>query len=59
MSYRGGESDLVEFMHRDDVPVAVAIDEAHHLVETFATEDSVRFVHGILDRLARDVREPD
>ena len=47
---------LVELMHRDDVPVAVVIDEAHHLVETFATEDSVRFVHGILDRLARDVR---
>ena len=47
---------LVELMHRDDVPTAVVIDEARHLVETFSTEDSVRFVHGVLDRLARAVR---
>lgn len=48
---------LVELLHRPDVPTAVVIDEARHLVETFATEDSVRFVHGVLDRLGRSVRE--
>lgn len=47
---------LVELMHRPDVPTAVVIDEARHLVETFATEDSVRFVHGVLDKLGRSVR---
>ncbi|HKK70034.1 MAG TPA: transcription antitermination factor NusB [Candidatus Krumholzibacteria bacterium] len=47
---------LVELMHRDDIPVAVVIDESQHLVETFSTSDSVRFVQGVLDRLAREVR---
>jgi len=47
---------LVEIMHRPDIPVAVVIDEARHLVETFSTEDSIRFVHGVLDKLGKTVR---
>lgn len=47
---------LVELLHRPDVPAAVVIDEAQHLVLTFTTEDSVRFVHGLLDRLRAEVR---
>lgn len=47
---------LVELMHRPDIPTAVVIDEARHLVETFSTGDSVRFVHGVLDKLGRAVR---
>ena len=50
------ELGLVELRHRDDVPAGVVIDEASHLVRTFTTEDSVRFVHAILDRLRAEVR---
>lgn len=47
---------LAELLHRPDVPPAVVIDEAQHLVETFTSADSVRFVHGLLDRLRAEVR---
>ena len=47
---------VVELLHRPDVPVAVVIDEATHLVRTFADEDSVGFVHALLDRIGQDVR---
>jgi N utilization substance protein B len=46
----------VELMYRPDVPVGVVIDEATHLVRTFAAEDSVGFVHALLDRIGQDVR---
>ena len=47
---------LAELMHRPDVPVAVVIDEGIALARHFATEDSARFVHGLLDKLGRSVR---
>lgn len=50
------ELGLAELLHRPDVPTAVVIDEAQHLVEMFTSEDSVRFVHGLLDRLRIEVR---
>jgi N utilization substance protein B len=47
---------VVELMHRPDVPTAVIIDESAHLVRTFSGEDSVGFVHAILDRVGQTVR---
>ena len=41
-----------ELLYLDDVPAAVTINEAVELAKTFSTEDSGRFVNGILGRIA-------
>ncbi len=43
-----------ELRYRDDVPSAVAIDEAVGTAKELSTEDSGRFVNGILGRIARE-----
>lgn len=43
-----------ELLHREDVPTAVAIDEAVEVAKELSTEDSSRFVNGILGRIARE-----
>jgi N utilization substance protein B len=43
---------LYELLWADDVPAAVAIDEAVELAKTLSTDDSPRFVNGVLARLA-------
>jgi N utilization substance protein B len=43
-----------EMLWRQDVPVAVAIDEAVEAAKELSTEDSGRFVNGILGRIARE-----
>jgi N utilization substance protein B len=43
-----------EMLWREDVPVAVAIDEAVGAAKELSTEDSGRFVNGILGRIARE-----
>lgn len=45
-----------ELSHRDDVPTAVAIDEAVGLAKAYSTDDSGRFVNGVLSSIARQVR---
>ena len=40
-----------ELLHRHDTPVNVVIDEAIEIVRKFSTEDSTRFINGILDKL--------
>jgi transcription antitermination protein NusB len=45
---------LFELLWRPDVPDAVAIDEAVELAKTLSTEDSPRFVNGVLARVLRD-----
>lgn len=47
---------LYELLWRDDVPDAVAIDEAVELAKTLSTDDSPRFVNGLLGRVARTLR---
>ena len=42
-----------EILHNDEVPTAVAIDEAVELAKELSTEDSGAFVHGVLARIAR------
>ena len=34
----------------------LGVDEAAHLVRTFTVEDSVGFVHAILDKVGKEVR---
>jgi N utilization substance protein B len=43
-----------ELVFRDDVPDAVAINEAVEAANELSTEDSGRFVNGILGRIARE-----
>jgi N utilization substance protein B len=43
-----------ELRFRDDVPVGAAIDEAVRAAKELSTEDSGRFVNGILGKIARD-----
>lgn len=42
-----------EILYNDEVPTAVAIDEAVELAKEFSTDDSGAFVHGVLARVAR------
>jgi N utilization substance protein B len=42
-----------EILYNDEVPTAVAIDEAVELVKEFSTDESGPFVHGVLARIAR------
>lgn len=44
-----------EIIHNDEVPTAVAIDEAVELAKEFSTDDSGAFVHGVLARVARSL----
>jgi N utilization substance protein B len=45
---------LYELLWRDDVPDAVVIDEAVELAKTLSTDESPRFVNGVLARALRD-----
>ena len=38
-----------ELQHHTDTPAAVVLNEALELARTFSTDDSVRFVNGVLD----------
>jgi N utilization substance protein B len=46
-----------ELSERPDVPVAVVLDEAVGLAKRFSTDDSGRFVNGVLAALVHDLRE--
>ncbi|MGR4009663.1 transcription antitermination factor NusB [Leucobacter sp. 1207-22] len=41
-----------EILHNPEVPTAVAIDEAIELVKNYSTDDSSRFVNGVLGKIA-------
>ncbi len=45
-----------ELMARPDVPVAVVLDEAVELAKRFSTDDSGRFVNGVLSALVPVLR---
>lgn len=42
-----------EVLHNPEVPTAVAIDEAVELAKEYSTDDSARFVNGVLGRIAQ------
>jgi N utilization substance protein B len=47
---------MYELAHRTDVPTAVVIDEAVTLAKRFSTDDSGRFVNGMLSAVAPKLR---
>ena len=46
---------LYEMIEEDDITVAVAIDEAVELAKAFGTDESPRFINGVLGTIAKDV----
>jgi N utilization substance protein B len=47
---------VFELLHRPDVPTGVVLSEAVELAARYSTEDSGRFVNGVLARIAEEVR---
>ena len=45
-----------ELLGRPDVPVAVVLNEAVELAKRFSTDDSGRFVNGLLASLVTELR---
>ncbi len=45
-----------ELIYRSDVPTAVVISEAVELAKSYSTEDSSRYVNGVLSAVASEVR---
>jgi len=45
---------IFELLYRPDVPAGAAINEAVELAKLLSTEDSGRFVNGLLGRVARE-----
>ena len=49
---------IYEMLHRDDIPPVVSINEAVDIAKKFSTEESGKFVNGLLDRIKRDLMRP-
>ena len=49
---------IYEMLHRDDIPPAVSINEAVDIAKKFSTEDSGKFVNGILDKIRGELMRP-
>ena len=47
---------IFELAHRPDVPTGAVISEAVELAKTYSTDESGRFVNGMLGRIAEEVR---
>ena len=50
---------IFELRARPEVPTAVVIDEAVELAKRFSTDDSGRFVNGVLATLAKAIRQSE
>lgn len=48
---------ICEFLHFDDIPPKVSIDEAIEVSKKFSTEKSGKFINGILDSVLIDLRK--
>jgi N utilization substance protein B len=48
-----------ELLTRTDVPRAVILDEAVELAKRFGSDESSKFVNGVLDRIADDLGRQD
>ena len=49
---------IYEMLHREDIPPIVSINEAVDVAKKFSTEDSGKFVNGILDKVKGDILRP-
>ena len=49
---------IYEMLYRDDIPPVVSINEAVDIAKKFSTEDSGKFVNGILDKVKSELLRP-
>ena len=49
---------IYEMLHRDDIPPIVSINEAVDIAKKFSTQDSGKFVNGILDKVKSELLRP-
>ena len=49
---------IYEMLHREDIPPVVSINEAVDVAKKFSTEDSGKFVNGILDKVRSELMRP-
>jgi len=49
---------IYEMLHREDIPPIVSINEAVDIAKKFSTEDSGKFVNGILDKVKQNLMRP-
>jgi transcription antitermination protein NusB len=49
---------IYEMLYRDDIPPVVSINEAVDVAKKFSTEDSGKFVNGILDKVKGELMRP-
>src|SRR6185503_17289908 len=49
---------IYEMLHRDDIPPVVSINEAVDIAKKFSTQESGRFVNGILDSVKKELMRP-
>lgn len=50
---------LYEILHRDDIPQSVSINEAVELAKSYSTQDSAKFINGILGSFSREYSPPE
>jgi N utilization substance protein B len=50
---------IYELGHRPDVPTGAVISEAVELAKRYSTDDSGKFVNGMLSRIAEELRGPE
>ncbi len=48
---------ICEMLYFPDIPVRVSINEAIELAKKYSTEDSTRYINGILDQLGKRLNE--
>lgn len=48
---------ICEFIYFDDIPPKVTIDEAIEIAKKYSTENSGRFINGILDAILADLKQ--
>ena len=49
---------LYEMLHREDIPPVVSINEAVDIAKKFSTQDSGKFVNGVLDKVKSELMRP-
>ena len=50
---------VYELLYRDDIPTAVTINEALELSKAYNSEESAKFLNGVLDKLAREKKSDE
>jgi N utilization substance protein B len=49
---------IYEMVHREDIPPVVSINEAVDIAKKFSTQDSGKFVNGLLDKVKGEILRP-